>query len=522
MIVLDCGGLLKSFSRDLRHPLVSWSGKTVAHSCRCFDEAYRGRITNDGSDDPHSDTYIAATKIFRMIDNYIEEEITDQRFSLNTSLQAERRKRNSQLENSLEITINAYKAQWHPLVPRGQEQNGKLVEEVIRNNWRAARREMLKVINRASYRSVLALYLFSQTPVPIGVSDEEEGDGVSGLVCIQTALLQIQRLRERQKGGQFYGSGTLAWTETLAGSMSGSHLSRAYLDLENRAYWATVIWDTSSSLTSNLRASLTSGLKGACSEPVWRLTRSFLTGSFHHKTEAWRTKGFEVSDDTASQVISAAAICTLYIWKNITSLKEALREGVDEESVLFTWTALQDAIDIFKSSIRPLLTLCERQLHFLGQDLRFIWYQVHLQYCLGILIMADAIEGARRSDLLSEVREAVQDAENEAFDVLKSGTDSDFKIDLPGEPLSTITASLVAMDPNPHYVLDLVSLLNKSIISKHRRGEIKPPIYSYLHSILYKALDQLPRYSKSVSGARDSLQRAFGREKQFPSSGTTV
>jgi hypothetical protein len=39
---------------------------------------------------------------------------------------------------------------------------------------------MLKVINRVSYRSVLALFLFGLTPIPVGVSPEEELDGLTG------------------------------------------------------------------------------------------------------------------------------------------------------------------------------------------------------------------------------------------------------------------------------------------------------------------------------------------------------
>jgi hypothetical protein len=46
---------------------------------------------------------------------------------------------------------------------------------------------MLKVINRLSYRLVLALYLFPQTPLPVAVSEAEELDGISGPVCMQNA-----------------------------------------------------------------------------------------------------------------------------------------------------------------------------------------------------------------------------------------------------------------------------------------------------------------------------------------------
>lgn len=56
---------------------------------------------------------------------------------------------------------------------------------------------MLKLLNRISYRSVLALYLFAQTPVPAGILEDEELNGVSASVCMHTALIQIQKLRQR-------------------------------------------------------------------------------------------------------------------------------------------------------------------------------------------------------------------------------------------------------------------------------------------------------------------------------------
>ena len=375
---------------------------------------------------------------------------------------------------------------------------------------------MLKVINRVSYRSIFTLYLFAQTPTPTGISEDEELDGISGSVCMQTALLQLQRLRERQGSYQINVSKTSTWTA----SSPSTSLTQDFLDLESRAYWTAVMWDTSCSLTSNFRTSLTSGLKGACAEPAWRLTRSFLVGSFHPETEDWRANGFEVCDDIASKVISAAAVSNLYIWKNIASLKEALREGVDEDSILFAWKALLDAIHIFKTSIRPLLDKCERRIHFLDQVCRLSWYEISIKYYLGILVLVDALEAADRNDLLPGVVEPKGNAEHESFNVLKFGLENTYTIYGPGEdsnirlsaagstgfPEGMITASFVAIDPYPQYVVDVVLLMSKVTDRKYCQGKIKHETYTHLLFILRNALEQLPQSSGSVQAARESLQ----------------
>ncbi|KAI0014121.1 hypothetical protein F4779DRAFT_207354 [Xylariaceae sp. FL0662B] len=501
--------------------LSRWSDQIFHHG---FETIFGLLVGRDGCpfvDDPTSEVCIPATKLFRQLDADMDDELGRQDARRASEVRQRRRERESQIDQSLSRTIRSFTARWLPLASRGSQLPANVVEEVVRESWRAARKDMLKVVNRTSYRSALTLYLFAQTPIPVGISEEEELDGISGLVCIHTALLQVQRLRERQRSHQFDAPELSARAGASASPAPnpGPGLTQAYLDFESRAYWAAVVWDTSNSLTLNLRTSLTSGLNGACSEPAWRLARTFLAGSFCPMAEYWRANGLEISDGVY-QIIGAAAVCRLYVWKNITSLKEALREGVDEESLLFVWNALLGAIDIFETSIRPLLNRCERRLHFLDQVNRLGWYEVNLQYYQGILVLVDAIEAANRSDLLSRITEARQDAEHESFNVLKFGMENTYTIYGPGEdsniaseldamPREAITASFVAIDPYPNCVVDSVLLMDKVIGRKYRQGEIKHGTYAYLSSILLKALGQLPQSSKAVQAAQGSLQQSL-------------
>jgi hypothetical protein len=497
----------------------------VAHLCKCENQISSKLITflKPNRDNPHSDICIPVTKLFKSLDACLNEESLRHRRGHRSETDIRKEEKEHQIDDCLTSAMKAFVARWFPLIPHRNYDVVGQDEALIRESWRMARKAMLRVINHASYRSILALYLFSQTPIPVGIPEEEELMGISGLVCIHTALLQIQRLRERQKTCQYFGSQVSAWIDAIVRSVPTPGLTETHLDFETRAFWAAVIWDTSSSLTSNFRSSLTSGLKGACLEPVWRLARTFLVGSLHSRTDQLRTKTLEVSDEVASQILSAASVCQLYLWKTATSLKEAFREGVEEESVLSSWGAVLDAIDIFQSSIRPLLNACERQLHFLNQLNRFSWYQFSLQYHLGILIIVDALEAAGRSDLLADFAETRCDAEHESFNTLKLGIESKFTIHELGYIPTTvsrsdrldhsITASFISIDPYPHHVIDSVILMGNFIIDKYCKGKMTDETYSYLSSTLLTSLQQLPQSSKSVQASQKTLQQSFERAK---------
>ncbi|KAF2708413.1 hypothetical protein K504DRAFT_434871 [Pleomassaria siparia CBS 279.74] len=475
-----------------------------------FEAVFRFSIGRHGCpliNDPSREIFIPATQLFGKLDALIDEELDDQNIAAYaTETRESRQGLSAQIDQSLRCVIRAFSARWLPLVSRKHGLASEQVDHIVRDSWRAARKDMLKVMNRVSYRSILTLYLFAQTPTPVDISGDEESEGISASACMQTAILQIQRLRQRPRSGLCHGA-------------VDSNVTQAFLDLESRAYWAVIMWDTSNSFDSNSRTCLTSGLKGACSEPAWRLARSYLVGSFRAKTEHWRIHGFEMTEERACTIISSASISILYIWKNITSLKEALREGVEEDSVMFAWNALLDAIDIFTTSIRPLLDHCKRRLHFLDQQTRLSWYATISQYYLGILVLGEVLETANRSDLLPGVAIAKQDAEYEAFNVLKLGMQASYMIYGPGDDLTAATTiitidggtgnsparpiitSLVAISPYPYQVVNTVSLMKKTMDRKYREGVLKHQTYAYLSDSLRTALEQLPQHSKKVDAA---------------------
>ncbi|KAH9237663.1 hypothetical protein K456DRAFT_1364148 [Colletotrichum gloeosporioides 23] len=278
--------------------------------------------------------------MFRSLDRDLKQEVVSQAPGDGQTPDRGEAELGNQIECFLRTAIKGFAARWAPQI---LQSHGSLptnsTGDFVRESWRAARRDMLKAINRVSYRSVLALYLFAQTPIPTGIPHDELMDGIDGLTCLHTALSQIQRLRERRSHDHLGELGSLVEFGSSHYSLVAKQVSAKFLDLETRIHWTAVVWDTESSLTSNLRASLTSGLKGACLEPVWLLVRAFLVGSFLPQSKDWLINGLQVCDKTATEILSAASVANVYLWKTITSLKEALREAVNETCLLSTWEA---------------------------------------------------------------------------------------------------------------------------------------------------------------------------------------
>jgi hypothetical protein len=418
-----------------------------------------------------------------------------------------------QIDGFLDCAIEAYAARWLPLAPSIVSPNFS-IENFISHLWRHAHRLMLKVINRPSYRSMLALLLFALTPIPVGISEEEELDGVSGQVCVHAALQQIQVLRARQKSLQFNGTRVSIPRPRRTSSASPASTATAnFINAEGMAYWAALTFDTSASLTLSCRSLLSSGLFGFESEPAWRMVRSSME-VFHQMTKTWDE--FEMTDERANQILAAASSWKLYVWKVTSLLKESLRDGHDETEVSRAFNLVFDAIDRFNTTYRDLLSACQRRIPFLSQETKLRWYILVLHCNVCILMVPDIVTAMDREDLLSPFSAKRVDAETWVMDCLTFGLVNKYTITLPINstdiesqrlPVS-ITVPLIAIDPYPHHVVASVNLMHQAIKRDFAVGKLGSEAYKNLMGTLSQTLEHLPKCSKSVQAARADLERS--------------
>jgi hypothetical protein len=276
-------------------------------------------------------------------------------------------------DDSLRSSIAAFSARWLPIVSMNPQPELHY-QSMIHALWRHARRDMLRVINRPSYRSMLTLFLFALTPIPAGISQEEELDGVSGQACIHAGLQQIQMLRARQRSLQFNGTNVSQPVKAKVISTIPATIGATdFLDAENIAYWAALTFDTSASLTLNCRSLLSSGLFGFEAELPWRLARASAT-SFQTDMQNWPAHwAYDMTEERANQIIASASAWKLLTWKLTALVKEALRDGHDGPEVSRAFTLVVEAIQQFNTIFRGPLESCQLRMPFLGQQAKFRW-----------------------------------------------------------------------------------------------------------------------------------------------------
>ncbi|KAM0518947.1 hypothetical protein ACHAPE_003937 [Trichoderma viride] len=425
------------------------------------------------------------------------------------------KKRDDLIGLSLRNTIAAFAVRWLPITSSDGLDNSHRIQTI----WRQARRDMLRIVNRPSYRSMLSLFLFALTPIPMGISEDEEADGVSGQVCIHAALQMVQSLRARHRNLQFSGSKVTPSSSAIPmNSTPESADTSSFINAENIAYWAAITFDTSASLTLNCRPLLSSGLFGFESEFTWKLVRTCLN-VFNESSKSWCQGSAEMTDERANEIIAAAACWKLMGWKLAANFKEALRDGHDESEVRKALSYVSNSWKEFDATFRPFLDECYKRMQFLGQQTKLRWFSLMLHSHLSILMVLDTIEVADRYDLLADLKDASIEAENTVMNALAFGLHNTITLrraidTSPGLPQDSGTTSmaftvpLIAFDPYPHHIVASVQLMRKAIDRDYRNKTITQDLYDSLNSTLESALKHLPQSSKSIQAARQKFSAA--------------
>lgn len=434
-----------------------------------------------------ADVCPSISQVCQQLDKRIAEE-----YLLGSASDSSQHTLSEQTSNSMQLAIHAFGARWLSLIDTTAD------VQIVQRLWRSARRDMLKVINRPSYRSMWTLLLFALTPIPDGVDDTEATDGISGQVCVHAALQQIQTLRARQRSLQFNGAQVTLTAPPTPGINSPQGLATAsFITAESIAYWAALTFDTSASLTLSCRPLLSSGLFGYGSESSWRMVRT-CRGVFEQSASPCPSDS-EMSDDRANQIIAAASAWKLLVWKLIANLKEALRDGHDEPEVRAAFTDVMEAVDQWNATYRDLLSACQKRILFLTQETKLRWYEVVLHYHLSILIGVDMLAATDRQDLLAQFASKRIEAESWVLNCLVFGLNNKYTIVSDG---ISRTVQLVAIDPYAHHVVAAVKLMQQALDRDFAAAKITTEAYYELVSTLTQALQQLPASSKSVQIAR--------------------
>jgi hypothetical protein len=141
-----------------------------------------------------------------------------------------------------------------------------------------------------------------------------------------------------------------------------------------------------------------------------------------------------------------------------------------------------------------------------------------VHYHLSLLIMIDAIEIARRTDILEQLSITKSEVEGGALNCLLFGLNNQFTIPKREGAVqdSVVKVPLIAIDPYPHHVLATVQLLWKGIERDYEAGQHDQGTFAHIRSILLRTLELLPQSSKSVQNAKEQTQLSSKRYRDNP------
>lgn len=471
-----------------------------------------------------------------------------ERTCMNTSsISNDVRRENSSADECLLYAIYAFSARWLPLnYPNTDcyERSDKWYQDIALYFWRKARVKMLKAVNQICYRSVFAMMLFWLTPAPHAISKDEEMNGLSGTTCLQLALQMLQMLRSQPRTWQFSSSGTPVREKVLSDHIrTDINAEKKFLQAEAYVYWAATAFDTANSVTLDVQSVLCAGLLGIKAETTFELIRrSSLV--FQERMQTQPPTDIDFTDNMAIQVISAAGLWKLYLYKRVAVFKEALRDGHHESKVLWAFEETIDAIQHFKNVYRPILDIYQRRLQFLNQKSRFEWckyYLIHfhlyrtnvtsnsspvhviLHWYLGILMLADSAASNGRSEFLERLTIPKAEAVQMVLTILKFGLESTFKPITNNESIGEVqqvstaffstklatAACFVAWDPYSHHTMAAVKFVFDARSSDFAEERIERDAFEHILFVLSLALTTMPCCSKYIQKTRHLVDETY-------------
>lgn len=268
-------------------------------------------------------------------------------------------------------SVHAFSLRWLPLVTENviDRQQLMLLGDRL---WHNAKSRVMSVFDKLSYQTVLALYLFGLTPITEGASVDVENAHSAGEISIDMALRQIHRLRVKRRDFRFSGTGLFAGRSNREDPSDHKTVNEDFIHAENMMYWAGVVFDTFSSMTRGCPSILCSGVFGFEEEPIFRLMKARVQ-LFHESTEVWRQSEFVPTSDTALHIVHRASTWKGYVWKIIGALREAINHGYEESVITKLQTLIEQAMERFDKTFKPLLVACEKHILFLSKDARLCY-----------------------------------------------------------------------------------------------------------------------------------------------------
>lgn len=271
----------------------------------------------------------------------------------------------SALNDALRYCVYAYASRWVPLrasfttSPNSHhaKTSRQIAQELQDQLWHKARTHILTAISNPSYRSILAMLIFSVTEMPV----ENDDPGINTL-CAQTLLSQFHRLRpltqlcdaplaqSTRVSPRTYGTAQFAFKQLEEG------LDQRYRHMRDSMLWLGILCDMSQSAIQKVPSVLLPGNSG--DEKAWDFIRQ-RTVIFDRSFSVLNTSLTPLTADVVVVLLQHASACKTMYFGCINQFRDSLSQH-NVNLVLELAKKVSDERKRFHGTFDQLLAKCAR------------------------------------------------------------------------------------------------------------------------------------------------------------------
>lgn len=276
------------------------------------------------------------------------------------------------INQALISAVHAFSARWLPAShfrtnnPLDLQESIAMREHFVKSVWQRAHRDVVAVLARPSYRSILALYLFGTTPTPLKTRERR-------IVahCQETAIRHYIQLRALTSPVARSSSTTSAQGPAGVEPSIAEIKARAEYDhLTNTAYWFGIVIDGSRAVTKCQPSILLPGLTGE--SQVWDPIRKQVENADVIYQSARSTK-CPLTDDIVMTMIPYGFAYKTLFWKAVSLVQDYFFYHTVELPVETIVGNVACEMDRFQNVFEPFLDQCVLDYVLLSEKSRLLY-----------------------------------------------------------------------------------------------------------------------------------------------------
>lgn len=431
------------------------------------------------------------------------------------------------INQALMSAVHAFAARWlsigHFRKPGETSTRDSIVmkECFVESLWQRAYNDVLPILTRPSYRSILALYLFGITPTSLGNKDRPASD-----LCLETSLRHYIKLRAEARITTHRilsesaptvvdGHRNVAETAALKSQEEYSHLA-------DTAYWFGIVCDTSRCLTRCQPSILLPGLNGE--NKVWDLVRKQIE-SFDIIYRSMHTSRAVLTDDTVLTIIQYGSACKTLFWKAISRVQDYFVHQTTDLSLDQVMVNVIGAMSQFEDVFGSLLDQCARDYLLLTEKSRISYCKCHtvcivilltyflvllsFHFHMGVLILVDTLD-VQQELSHTDTQFDIVGARMSSVRAIVNLINLTLQTDVYANDSST---SILLRDPYPEHISNGLSRAAHSILSLFHSMMLPSHTAEVMASSLFSGLEILSQISYTAVGSLAALHPLYADAK---------